>query len=85
MASGGAGRRTVVVVRRLPEKRLRMAAAFAPIRKRAAARKGGEAVLASLLPSVKGNAALAALGDDRVLSAMAERIFAAGFVWSVRH
>jgi 3-methyladenine DNA glycosylase Tag len=60
-----------------------MAAAFAPIRQRAAARKGGEAVLASLLPSVKGNAALAALGDDRVLSAMAERIFAAGFVWSV--
>lgn len=57
--------------------------AFETIRARAAARKGGEAVLASLLPQVAGNAAVAAIPDDRVLSTMAERIFAAGFVWRV--
>lgn len=56
---------------------------FETIRERAAARKGGEAVLARLLPPSPNNAALAAVTDDRVLSAMAKRIFAAGFVWSV--
>lgn len=60
-----------------------MAIPFAPIHARAKQRKGGEAALASLLPTVKGNASVAALTDDRVLSVMAERIFAAGFVWSV--
>lgn len=56
---------------------------FAEIRARAEARKGGAGALASLLGARPDNAALAALPDDRVLAAMAQRIFAAGFVWSV--
>lgn len=56
---------------------------FAKIRARAAERKGGEAVLKSLLGPVADNAALAKLADDRILSTMAERVFAAGFVWRV--
>lgn len=56
---------------------------FARIRERAASRKGGEKVLASLLPKKPNNKALAKLPDDRVLSEMAARIFSAGFVWSV--
>jgi 3-methyladenine DNA glycosylase Tag len=57
--------------------------AFKAIRARAAKRKGGEAVLASLLPKVPSQKALAKVSDDRVLSEMAQRIFSAGFVWSV--
>jgi 3-methyladenine DNA glycosylase Tag len=56
---------------------------FDRIRARAAERKGGEEVLATLLGPVPDNAAVAKLGDDRVLSAIAERVFAAGFVWRV--
>lgn len=56
---------------------------FEEIRARAAARKGGDEVLASLLGPAPDNAALAALPDDRVLSTMANRVFSAGFVWSV--
>jgi 3-methyladenine DNA glycosylase Tag len=56
---------------------------FGAIRARAAQRKGGEAVLKSLLPDVPDRARLAALPDDRVLSEMARRVFCAGFVWSV--
>jgi len=56
---------------------------FAEIRARAAQRKGGEAALAALLGPLPDNAALAQVPDDRVLAAMAQRIFAAGFVWSV--
>ncbi|MBB6465043.1 3-methyladenine DNA glycosylase Tag [Aminobacter lissarensis] len=56
---------------------------FARIKARAAERKGGEAVLKSLLGPVSDNAALAKVSDDRVLSTMAERVFAAGFVWRV--
>ncbi|RWP51483.1 DNA-3-methyladenine glycosylase I [Mesorhizobium sp.] len=56
---------------------------FQKIRARAAKRKGGEAVLASLLGSMPDNAAVADVADDRVLSIMAERVFAAGFVWRV--
>ena len=56
---------------------------FEKIRARAAGRKGGEAVLASLLGPVSDNAALAKISDDRFLSTMAERVFAAGFVWRV--
>lgn len=56
---------------------------FDEIRARAAERKGGEAALASLLPDVAGNAALAAVPDDRILSTMAARVFSAGFVWRV--
>ena len=56
---------------------------FAGIKARAADRKGGEAVLASLLGPVFDNRALAKVPDDRILSTMAERVFAAGFVWRV--
>ena len=57
--------------------------AFERIRARAAERKGGEEVLASLLGPAPDNAKVAGLSDDRVLSTMAERVFAAGFVWRV--
>ncbi|MEZ5811125.1 MAG: DNA-3-methyladenine glycosylase I [Rhizobiaceae bacterium] len=56
---------------------------FAEIRQRAIERKGGEKVLQSLLGAAPDNARLADMPDDRFLSAMAERIFSAGFVWSV--
>src|SRR5476649_1152430 len=56
---------------------------FRRIRERAARRKGGDKVLASLMPKKPNNKALAKLGDDRILSEMAERIFSAGFVWDV--
>ncbi|CAH2401452.1 DNA-3-methyladenine glycosylase I [Mesorhizobium ventifaucium] len=56
---------------------------FQKIRARAAKRKGGEAVLASLLGPMPDNAAVADITDDRILSTMAERVFAAGFVWRV--
>src|SRR5262245_10257769 len=56
---------------------------FKTIRSRAARRKGGEVVLAALLPKVASPKALAKLGDDRVLAEMTRRIFSAGFVWSV--
>ncbi|WFP60584.1 DNA-3-methyladenine glycosylase I [Mesorhizobium sp. WSM4904] len=56
---------------------------FQKIRARAAKRKGGEEALASLLGPMPDNAAVAKVPDDRILSTMAERIFAAGFVWRV--
>jgi 3-methyladenine DNA glycosylase Tag len=56
---------------------------FQSIRERAAKRKGGDKVLASLMPKKPRNKALARLGDDRVLSEMAARVFSAGFVWNV--
>jgi 3-methyladenine DNA glycosylase Tag len=56
---------------------------FDSIRRRAEERKGGEAVLAKLLGPRPDREALAGLRDDRVLSVMAERVFSAGFVWSV--
>jgi len=56
---------------------------FAKIMARAAERKGGEAVLKSLLGPAADNAALAKITDDRILATMAERVFAAGFVWRV--
>lgn len=57
--------------------------AFEKIKARAAARKGGDAVLRSLLAPVPGNTSLADSPDDRILSLMAERVFSAGFVWKV--
>ena len=56
---------------------------FKRVRERAIERKGGEKVLADLMPKKPNNKALAKLTDDRVLSEMAARIFSAGFVWSV--
>jgi 3-methyladenine DNA glycosylase Tag len=56
---------------------------FAAIRARAEKRKGGAAVLDRLLGAVPYNRDVAKLPDDRILSAIAERVFAAGFVWRV--
>jgi 3-methyladenine DNA glycosylase Tag len=56
---------------------------FAEIRARAAKRKGGEKALQSLLGAAPDNDALTKVPDDRILSTMTERIFAAGFVWRV--
>ncbi|RUX26383.1 DNA-3-methyladenine glycosylase I [Mesorhizobium sp. M7A.F.Ca.US.011.01.1.1] len=56
---------------------------FRKIRARAAERKGGEEELTSLLGPAPDNAAVADIADDRILSVMAERVFAAGFVWRV--
>ena len=56
---------------------------FKRIRERAAKRKGGEKVLASLMPKKTSNKALAKLPDDRALSEISARVFSAGFVWSV--
>jgi 3-methyladenine DNA glycosylase Tag len=56
---------------------------FAEIRRRAETRKGGAAALLKLLPEIAGNAALAKTPDDRILAQMTQRIFSAGFVWSV--
>jgi 3-methyladenine DNA glycosylase Tag len=56
---------------------------FQSIRARAADRKGGDEVLASLLGPKPDNSVLAGVTDDRVLSTMAQRVFSAGFVWSV--
>ncbi|HTV71842.1 MAG TPA: DNA-3-methyladenine glycosylase I [Rhizobiaceae bacterium] len=58
-------------------------ASFEKIRARAAKRKGGDKVLASLLGPKLDNRKVAKLADDRILSTMAERVFAAGFVWRV--
>ncbi|AGB46238.1 3-methyladenine DNA glycosylase [Mesorhizobium australicum WSM2073] len=52
---------------------------FKKIRARAANRKGGEAELTSLLGPIPDNAAVADIADARILSTMAERVFAAWF------
>lgn len=57
--------------------------AFSKIRDRAAKRKGGDAMVTSLLGAAPDNRAVAKIGDDRILATMAERVFSAGFVWSV--
>lgn len=57
--------------------------AFAAIRARAEARKGGAEALAKLIPASPDRAALARLPDDRILAEMTKRVFCAGFVWSV--
>jgi 3-methyladenine DNA glycosylase Tag len=55
---------------------------FSQIRARAVARHG-EADLASRLSAPRSDRALRATPDDRYLAAMAKRVFAAGFNWSV--
>ena len=50
---------------------------------RALKRKGGEAALAALLPTVRSHRGLARVKDDRCLSEMTRCIFQAGFVWRV--
>jgi len=56
---------------------------FSKIRSRAAERKGGDDVITSLLGATPDNRDVAKLADHRILSTMAERVFAAGFVWRV--
>jgi 3-methyladenine DNA glycosylase Tag len=60
-----------------------MTSSFEAIRDRAAARKGGMHVLERLLGQGPNVQRLAGLPDHRILSAMAERVFCAGFVWRV--
>jgi 3-methyladenine DNA glycosylase Tag len=56
---------------------------FAEILAIAAARKGGEAAVLADVPVPKSAAELAAIPDDRWLSAMAKWIFRAGISWQV--
>jgi 3-methyladenine DNA glycosylase Tag len=56
---------------------------FSAIRRRAESRKSGAAALQKLLPIPPENSALAEKPDDRILARMTQRIFSAGFVWSV--
>ena len=57
--------------------------AFKTIRARAEKRKGGPKALEKLLPAKPNVKALAKLSDDRILSEMSQRVFSAGFSWSV--
>jgi 3-methyladenine DNA glycosylase Tag len=56
---------------------------FKSIRARAEQRKGGAKALGKLLPNKPDMKALAKLGDDRMLAEMTQRVFSAGFAWSV--
>ena len=56
---------------------------FKSIRARAEQRKGGPKALEKLLPKKPDVKALAKLGDDRMLAEMTQRVFSAGFAWSV--
>ena len=56
---------------------------FKTIHARAEKRKGGPKALAKLLPDKPDLKALVKLGDDRILAEMTQRVFSAGFAWSV--
>jgi 3-methyladenine DNA glycosylase Tag len=56
---------------------------FKAIRARAEKRKGGAKALEKLLPPKPNMKALAKLTDDRILAEMTQRVFCAGFAWSV--
>src|ERR1700747_2589008 len=56
---------------------------FKPIRARAEKRKGGPKALEKLLPPKPDMKALAKMADDRLLAEMTQRVFSAGFAWSV--
>jgi 3-methyladenine DNA glycosylase Tag len=56
---------------------------FKTILARAEKRKGGAKALEKLLPRKPDMKALAKLADDRVLAEMTQRVFSAGFAWSV--
>jgi len=58
-------------------------ASFKTIRARAEKRKGGPAALKKLLPEEPDKKALTKLADDRVLAELTQRVFSAGFAWSV--
>jgi 3-methyladenine DNA glycosylase Tag len=65
------------------EERAQSVTPFKTIRVRAEKRKGGADALARLLPPKPGPNALRKLQDDRVLAEMTQRVFSAGFAWSV--
>ena len=56
---------------------------FKSILARAEKRKGGAKALEKLLPKKPDMKALAKLADDRILAEMTQRVFSAGFAWSV--
>ena len=56
---------------------------FKTILARAEKRKGGPNGLRKLLPAKPSAKALEKLGDDRILAEMTQRVFSAGFAWSV--
>ena len=56
---------------------------FKPILARAEKRKGGAKALEKLLPKKPDMKALAKLADHRILAEMTQRVFSAGFAWSV--
>src|ERR1700733_9663084 len=56
---------------------------FKSIRARAEKRKGGPKALEKLLPPKPSMKALAKIPDDRILAKMTQRVFSAGFAWSV--
>ena len=56
---------------------------FKTILARAEKRKGGPAGLKKLLPARPNTKALEKLSDDRILAEMTQRVFSAGFSWSV--
>ena len=56
---------------------------FASIYERACNRKGGPGPLEDLLPEPRSREVLLATPDDRILSAMTQGVFSAGFVWKV--
>src|ERR1700739_3762352 len=56
---------------------------FKAIRARAAKRKGGGGALEKLLPKKPDMKSLAKMADDRILAEMTQRVFSAGFAWSV--
>src|SRR3984957_12961447 len=56
---------------------------FKPIRERAEQRKGGTRAMEKLLPGKPDMKTLAKLADDRFLAEMTQRVFSAGFAWSV--
>ena len=56
---------------------------FKTILARAEKRKGGPSALKKLLPAKPSRKALEKLADDRILAEMTQRVFSAGFAWSV--
>jgi 3-methyladenine DNA glycosylase Tag len=56
---------------------------FELIYEQAVIRKGGEKVVANLLPIMNSSEQIALMSDDRFLSAMTNAVFKAGFYWKV--
>jgi 3-methyladenine DNA glycosylase Tag len=56
---------------------------FKTIKARAESRKGGPRGLQKMLPEKPDAKKLAKIPDDRILSEMTQRVFSAGFAWSV--